>query len=847
MTPVGVALIVGGITTLIVLRAALFRSARAQQRPAEHGEARRRTGKDATGAAGRRSNADGAAPADRSGGGRPRPAQETRRAPAPEARRPRSVPQARPGSASEVRGPGSAPGARSGPAAEVRGHGSGPAVRPGAASEVRGPGSAPRVRRGAPPEDWRGEDGGVPESRGGRRGRRAAARAAGAGAGDPAGTVAADGPVGFPPAGDDSAGSFGPDGDAAGFPGLDAGPAVSDVNYARAAPTGFPGAVAPAGAIPTEARRRSPARPEHTGGAEPGEPADQIGDPELDIDQDLDRAADLAGHADEPIHPLDLAGLDLSSPDRPGRESAGFDLTGRESAGFDLTGRESAGFDLTGRESAGFDLTGRESAGFDLTGRESAGFDHTGRESAGFEIAGREAADFEIAGGEAAGFEVAGGDAAGFDLSGREMAELDWPGPGTVGSDPDGLHPAAHYDDEPAGREADWEADREADLSGPFDAVAGPDGTGAFPGFADAALEDMDETGYVLGAEEVVGTDWAERGGLRHGDRVEGWVRPQYRDESRAVSGEYWTPVPASSYDTEYGWPTPVERLPEIPPYPPSSGFDVPAAVDAEPTRPVLQWPPARPDDRVGSPRSWSGHRPTGPAFRTAVERDEPARPGAPGPVPAAGTGRFGGDTGPAEPSGAGRRRFDAPAPGDDRVFLGADGLDLAAAPLAPPEKAAPPADDSGPPAELPQRTRSRAALPGIRPAGPPGASRVPVRRGSNNRPAGPYAAREESLEGPVWSVPDLPEAAMPDLTWSPPGSAEDGAARTARRPAVMTRRRRGSSGGYGGDDATQALPPMDPHPEQPRSRPRPRPRPGSGQPEPRSTVYVSRHAAEPS
>jgi hypothetical protein len=36
-------------------------------------------------------------------------------------------------------------------------------------------------------------------------------------------------------------------------------------------------------------------------------------------------------------------------------------------------------------------------------------------------------------------------------------------------------------------------------------------------------------------------------------------------------------------------------------------------------------------------------------------------------------------------------------------------------------------------------------------------------------------------------------------------------------------------------------------HSELPRSRPRPRPRPGNSQPESRSTVYVSRHAAEPS
>jgi hypothetical protein len=551
----------------------------------------------------------------------------------------------------------------------------------------------------------------------------------------------------------------------------------------------------------------------------------------------------------------------------------------------------------------------------------------------------------------------------------------------------------------------------DAELSGPFDSLAGAEGTGTFSGLfaADVALEDADETGFVPVPEETVGTDWAERADRRYGDRVEGWVRPEYPDEP--VAGEYWTPAPVGSYEAEYGWPTPVERLPEVPPYPPSSGFDVPVEIETEPTRPVLQWPPARPDDRIELPRSWS-HRggETGPAFRTAVDRDgpvglrsvadlpiedampaagadadeaphaagtaegsaglsdavghplrdgdlvggadlvrvddltevddlaggiglaggaDPAGDDGPGFTGSAGltgtagfvapAGRFGSEAIAPAPEVTGRRRFDEPVPAaDDRVFLGTDGLTLAPNPYVhedetaqpsysraaqaarrlaeSPAQDAPTGDaehggnredrrdaasrrdrrntrgrrdrDSAPQAGAPQDAgslieahdpRASHSAPGAwpppaayndRPADQPqrarttntaGPNRVPVRRGPTTDQSGPYAAREESLEGPIWTVPDLPEAAMPDLTWSPEEAPDD--TRRSRRPAVMVRRRRAA-----GAEATQALPPMEPaRQEQPRARPRPRPRPGAGQPEPRSTVYVSRHAAEPS
>ena len=75
------------------------------------------------------------------------------------------------------------------------------------------------------------------------------------------------------------------------------------------------------------------------------------------------------------------------------------------------------------------------------------------------------------------------------------------------------------------------------------------------------------------------------------GDRVNDWVRPQYRELPK-LAGAYWTPPPeAAQYAEPYGWPVPVERLPAVLDYEPATGLDlVPAS---EPTAVVPQWPPA--------------------------------------------------------------------------------------------------------------------------------------------------------------------------------------------------------------------------------------------------------------
>jgi hypothetical protein len=183
----------------------------------------------------------------------------------------------------------------------------------------------------------------------------------------------------------------------------------------------------------------------------------------------------------------------------------------------------------------------------------------------------------------------------------------------------------------------------------------------------------------------------------REGDRIEGWVRPEYEDEASAA-GDYWTPVPEQSY----GWPTPVQRLPEAPPYPssrfepiekpeptsalrfgpvaeeirptlfgrieaPSSsgpvdasrpdpvgaeaesaaGPEAPAQDGAdsqpEPTGAVPAWPPAQPSGRIELPPSWSARKVQQRPVRRSAEpvSAEPENPPRtrprPRPRPAAG------------------------------------------------------------------------------------------------------------------------------------------------------------------------------------------------------------------
>jgi len=123
----------------------------------------------------------------------------------------------------------------------------------------------------------------------------------------------------------------------------------------------------------------------------------------------------------------------------------------------------------------------------------------------------------------------------------------------------------------------------------------------AAPDAAVLELDSRDDPGFR--ADEVTRTAFSPDGdgaesadpgkarGPAIGDRVNDWVRPQYR-EAPELAGAYWTPPPETAqYAEPYGWPVPVERLPAVPDYEPATGLDlVPAG---EPTAVVPQWPPA--------------------------------------------------------------------------------------------------------------------------------------------------------------------------------------------------------------------------------------------------------------
>ncbi|MBL7254841.1 hypothetical protein [Paractinoplanes lichenicola] len=121
--------------------------------------------------------------------------------------------------------------------------------------------------------------------------------------------------------------------------------------------------------------------------------------------------------------------------------------------------------------------------------------------------------------------------------------------------------------------------------------------------------------------EEEVAPAYSEE---RYGHRVEGWVRPEYSHvPEEPPAGEYWTPIPVDlEPDPEpsakgYGWPMAVERLPSVPDYEPSTGFDL-APIEHEPTEIVAPRTPARKRrdrapisdrdraNRIRLPRSWS-------------------------------------------------------------------------------------------------------------------------------------------------------------------------------------------------------------------------------------------------
>lgn len=128
---------------------------------------------------------------------------------------------------------------------------------------------------------------------------------------------------------------------------------------------------------------------------------------------------------------------------------------------------------------------------------------------------------------------------------------------------------------------------------------------------------DEEPAGFLAAPEEPEASAEPDPGAIeaiepeRHcGDRIEGWVRPEYRHvPEEPPSGEYWTPIPVDlDPDPEpsakgYGWPAPVERLPAAGDYDPATGFDL-TPVQYEPTEVVAALPPG--ERRIHLPRNWS-------------------------------------------------------------------------------------------------------------------------------------------------------------------------------------------------------------------------------------------------
>jgi hypothetical protein len=137
---------------------------------------------------------------------------------------------------------------------------------------------------------------------------------------------------------------------------------------------------------------------------------------------------------------------------------------------------------------------------------------------------------------------------------------------------------------------------------------------GAEPDYAEVVRAALARAGGTAPAEARTGA--ADQ---QYGDRVQHWVRPQYRDlPEPAGTGAYWTPAPDS-----YGWPVPVDRLPPAS-YEPVTGFDLPPQEETTALfgrRDAPEWPPARHAPpfrgRVGPPLD-------GPIWTAPVLPDQP-------------------------------------------------------------------------------------------------------------------------------------------------------------------------------------------------------------------------------
>ncbi|GAB1643086.1 hypothetical protein KRMM14A1259_35090 [Krasilnikovia sp. MM14-A1259] len=411
------------------------------------------------------------------------------------------------------------------------------------------------------------------------------------------------------------------------------------------------------------------------------------------------------------------------------------------------------------------------------------------------------------------------------DPDGRDGLD-DLPTAGRPGGDPDAY-----------GSTDDPERDGPAESGGlPATLLDGPDDERGDFRSPDSAAQPL--SSYRVSAPAPRG--WpAERADSRYGDRVDGWVRPQYRELPEAeTAGAYWTPAPDGPYvepsASGYGWPVQVERLPAAPPYEPVAGFDLPPVSDL--TTVVPNWPtigratPSQP--RYAPARDSGAGILWGSARDDTVWGDSTLDEAPEVPAwPATGSAR-GQVPGPAARSGP----TPDPVPFPDSGPMARSGPMATSGPMA----RAGQFEGSGPQAR-PDLLGSSEPLSGsgrLARSGPlSGSASVP---GAMLPPSGAWPQADSGRPrefGPSSGVAPAPMQGLGPVRGFGRPSGIGRPAGLGRQPAY------GSAPGFGSRPEAVPLPADE---RDPRVRPRPRPRPRPGGAEVRSTVYVSRHAADP-
>jgi hypothetical protein len=405
---------------------------------------------------------------------------------------------------------------------------------------------------------------------------------------------------------------------------------------------------------------------------------------------------------------------------------------------------------------------------------------------------------------------------------------------------------ASRADDLPGGLAAIGLADEQDELD-PVEELEIADREDVIPSHRAAPAEpEPSPLPVAPGAEESrpISVRRLDRSDRTYGDRVDGWVRPEYHDDrAEPPAGEYWTPLPMDDLGLEppdddpepsargYGWPLPVERLPAVPDYEPATGFDL-TPVATEPTELVPAWPPmpdqgaetSRTRGADGSSRGADRRSPAGERATVPPANDNPE---AELPVPPAQL--------PGEPDLPGEQTALPPevlsSPGEGSGISGGfgspgEGSGISGGFGSPGELGRLPGDVVRSPIEHPDPSGEHVGLQGEPVRLPTGSPALP------NEPLDHFSLAAERFD-PVGEHPVLNERSS-----------------RIRLPNAWTGRDLKPTGNRFLENEPHRPTPADtdqrfraPTGEPERRRPRPRPRPAATTAD---NVYVSRHAADP-